>query len=316
MKQTKSLLGIIAGIFAVAFVMASCKTEISIPTHTVTYSSVDYGTAPEAITVEENSILSEDKLPTLYAENAVFEGWYDGETKAVPGEYQVKGNVTLTAHWVFSVTYTSEHGTVPDAITVEKNTVLSETQLPIRSYGTLVFKGWYDGETRAVPGEYEVTRNVTLTAHWAENATVSYSSKNGTVPESFDAELHQTLTSANLTPVTCSPYIFLGWYYGKDANNNGTGTQAQAGDAIDADVYLYAKWETRTVSYHSKFGTAPESFDRELNNTLTTADFNSISCSPYTFEGWYYSKDGDDNGTGTQAQAGDSITDNTDLYAK
>ena len=48
-----SLLGIIAGIFAVAFVTASCKTEISIPTHTVTYSSVDYGTAPEAITVEE-----------------------------------------------------------------------------------------------------------------------------------------------------------------------------------------------------------------------------------------------------------------------
>ena len=315
MKQTKSLLGIIAGIFAVAFVTASCETQVSIPNYTVTYSS-EYGTAPEAINVDKDTVLSEEQLSTLYAENAVFEGWYDGEMKAIPGEYQVKGNVTLTAHWVFSVTYTSEHGTVPDTITVEKNTVLSEAQLPMRSYGNLVFKGWYDGETKAVPGEYEVKRNVTLTAHWAETATVSYSSKNGTVPESFDTELHQTLTSANLTPVTCSPYNFLGWYYEKDANNNGTGTQAQAGDAIDADVYLYAKWETRTVSYHSKFGTAPESFDRELNNTLTTDDFNSISCSPYTFEGWYYSKDGDDNGTGTQAQAGDSITDNTDLYAK
>ena len=53
MKQTKSnllsLLGIIAGIFAVAFEMASCKTEVEPPapiTYTVTYSSADYVTTP------------------------------------------------------------------------------------------------------------------------------------------------------------------------------------------------------------------------------------------------------------------------------
>ena len=62
MKQAKSLLSIIAGMFAVAFVMASCETQVepaSEPatiTYTVTYSS-EYGTTPKAITVEENTVL-------------------------------------------------------------------------------------------------------------------------------------------------------------------------------------------------------------------------------------------------------------------
>ena len=252
MKQTKSLLGIIAGIFAVAFVMASCETQVE-PPATTTYT----------------------------------------------------------------VTYTSEHGTVPEAITVEENTVLSEEQLPTCSYGGLVFKGWFDGDTKAVPGEYTVTDNVTLTARWASTATVSYHSKNGTVPESFDAELHQTLTAENLAPLTYSPYIFLGWYYGKDANNNGTGTIAKAGDAIEDDVSLYAKWDTITVSYHSKFGTAPESLVIEKNRGLASEMLSApADCSPYVFDGWYSSKDGEDNGTGTKVQAGDKITDDVHLYAK
>ena len=308
------------GILALTFAFFSCSADVGEsepqPTYyTVTYSS-EYGTAPVAISVEENTTLSETQLPVLYADNAVFEGWYDGETKAVAGVYQVKGTVTLTAHWVFSVTYTSEHGTAPETIIVEKNTVLSEIQLPTLSDGALVFKGWFDGATKAVAGEYQVTRNLTLTAHWAATATVSYHSKFGTVPESFDVELNQTLTAGNLTTISCSPYIFLGWYYSKDENNNGSGTQAQSGDEITADTPLYAKWKTARVSFHSNFGTVPESFVTELNQMLSAGNLSAISCSPYTFLGWYYSKDENNNGCGTQAQAGDSVTDDIHLYAK
>ena len=277
-----SLLGIIA--LAVAFF--SCNPEITqATTYIVTYSS-EYGTVPDAISVEENTTLSETQLPILYADNAVFEGWYDGETKAVAGVYQVKGTVTLTAHWVFSVTYSSEHGIVPETITVEKNTILTEPQLPTLSDGTLVFKGWFDGETKAVAGEYHVTENVTLTAHWAATATVSYHSKFGTVPKSFDVELNQTLTAENLAEVSCSPYTFLGWYYSKDEDNNGTGTQAQAGDNISSDTQLYAKWKTATVSFSSAYGTVP-SIKKYTGEKIAETEIPAVSEIGYTFGGWF-----------------------------
>ncbi len=274
------------GILALTFAFFSCNPEVEEPQptyYTVTYST-EYGTAPEAISVEENTTLSETQLPILYADNAVFEGWYDGETKAVAGVYQVKGTVTLTAHWVFSVTYSSEHGIVPETITVEKNTILTESQLPTLSDGTLVFKGWFDGENKAVAGEYHVTENVTLTAHWA--ATVSYHSKFGTVPESFDVELNQTLTAENLAEVSCSPYTFLGWYYEKDEDNNGSGTQAQIGDKITADTPLYAKWETATVSFTTEFGTVP-SIKKYTGEKIAETEIPAVSEIGYTFGGWF-----------------------------
>ncbi|MBR6079277.1 MAG: InlB B-repeat-containing protein [Treponema sp.] len=385
MKQTEnkvlSLLGIIAGMFAVAFVMASCKTEISIPTHTVTYSSA-HGSVPEAISVEENTALSEGQLPVLSDDNASFAGWYLGTSKVEPG-YVVNADLALTARWEFTVTYSSQYGTAPEAINVEENSVLSAEQLPELSDDAAVFKGWYAGDTKAVPGEYQATDNVTLTARWSQLATITYHSKFGTVPESFELERNQTLTSEKVAaPSDCSPYTFLGWFDSEDDDHNGTGEQINAGLTITNNTDLYAKWKTATlsftteygstpasikkytgekiseteipamttdsytfagwfdgstkltsdysvtddvtftarwtatVSYHSKFGVAPQSFARELKQTLTAEDFPVVDCSPYTFLGWFDSEDGDHNGTGTQINAGLEINDNIDLYAK
>ena len=109
MKQTKnnvlSLLGIIAGIFAMAFVTVSCTPEVKaqepepVPTtYTVTYIT-EHDSAPTTIEAEENTILSAEQLPELSEKDFVFKGWYEGDVKAVPGEYEVKGNVKLTARW-------------------------------------------------------------------------------------------------------------------------------------------------------------------------------------------------------------------------
>ncbi len=204
--------------------------------------------------------------------------------------FSCETQVEPPAPTTYTVTYTSEHGTVPEAITVEENTVLSEEQLPTCSYGGLVFKGWFDGDTKAVPGEYTVTDNVTLTARWASTATVSYHSKNGTVPESFDAELHQTLTAENLTPITCSPYVFLGWFYGKDANNNGTGEQINAGLAITNNTDLYAKWKTATVSFTTQYGTNPASIKKYTGEKITETEIPSLNArTGYTSDGWFNS---------------------------
>lgn len=226
MKQTKSnllsLLGIIAGIFAVAFEMASCKTEVEPPapiTYTVTYSSADYGTTPEAITVEENTVLSAFQLPELSDDAAVFKGWFDGDTKAVPGEYQVKGNVELTAHW-------------------------------------------------------------------SQLATITYHSKFGTVPESFELERNQPLASEKLADITCSPYTFLGWFDSEDDDHNGTGEQINAGLAITNNTDLYAKWKTATVSFTTQYGTNPASIKKYTGEKITETEIPSLTArTGYTSDG-------------------------------
>ena len=187
----------------------------------------------------------------------------------------------------YTVTYSSEHGTAPGAISVEENTILTESQLPALSDGTWVFKGWYVNNVKAVAGEYQVAGNVTLTAHWAATATVSYHSKFGTVPQSFDRELNQTLAEENLNAMTCSPYTFLGWFYDKDDDDNGTGIQAQAGDEISADVPLYAKWQTATVSFTSAYGTVP-SIKKYTGQKLADSEIPSLTRLGYRFTGWKY----------------------------
>ena len=186
----------------------------------------------------------------------------------------------------YTVTYSSEHGTAPGAISVEENTILTESQLPALSDGTWVFKGWYVNNVKAVAGEYQVAGNVTLTAHWAATATVSYHSKFGTVPQSFDRELNQTLAEENLNAMTCSPYTFLGWFYDKDDDDNGTGIQAQAGDEISADVPLYAKWQTATVSFTSAYGTVP-SIKKYTGQKLASSEIPVLRRTGYSLDGWF-----------------------------
>lgn len=186
----------------------------------------------------------------------------------------------------YTVTYSSEHGTAPGAISVEENTILTESQLPALSDGTWVFKGWYVNNVKAVAGEYQVAGNVTLTAHWAATATVSYHSKFGTVPQSFDKELNQTLAEENLNAMTCSPYTFLGWFYDKDDDDNGTGIQAQAGDEISADLPLYAKWQTATVSFTSAYGTVP-SIKKYTGQKLASSEIPVLRRTGYSLDGWF-----------------------------
>ena len=120
-------------------------------------------------------------------------------TPESPGNSPVQSEITYT------VNYKSDYGTIPDSlkngISVKENTVLTDDNA--------VFKGWYDGETKALAGEYKVTKNVTLTALWGDKAIVAYSSVFSSVPTSFEAKLNQKLTAENLTALECSPYTFL-----------------------------------------------------------------------------------------------------------
>lgn len=80
--------------------------------------------------------------------------------------------------------YDNTRGTSTSTIYVDENTVLTSEQLPELEYDGYIFEGWYDGDTKAVAGEYKVTKNVQLTAKWIQNSSITVQ-----IPENTDISL-------------------------------------------------------------------------------------------------------------------------------
>ncbi len=145
------------------------NTEPSVEKFTVTYVSAK-GTAPSAISVEENTELTAEQLPTLSAEGFKFLGWYSEDTQIKAGD-KVTKTLTLTAKWIaqYTVSYTSDHATAPVSFKVDDGTTLTAAQLPSLTESGFTFGGWFAGTTKVEAG-YTVSKALTLTAKWEENS--------------------------------------------------------------------------------------------------------------------------------------------------
>ena len=207
----------------------------------------------------------------------VFEGWYDGNTKAVAGSYRVYKNVTLVAKWResstpavnYTITYQSEHGTAPNPFSAASGTILNSSQLPALSVDGYVFAGWYDGDTKVEAGVYTVTKDVVLTGKWILLVTVSYYTYyENNCPSPIRIVPGTALTSEQLPELSYDGYIFEGWYYGD--------TKVVAGEfTVTENVTIDAKW-TRNSSITVKLSEHPSDItlnSKEENGTLIlTAD--------------------------------------------
>ena len=295
-KQFKFPSVVLLGFLLLATSFFSCKTETDSTETDPTYYTVSFdsdgGTEVASQSVESGKTATKPSNPTK--DGYTFTAWYKGETK-YDFSTPVTSNITLTAQWskntvYYTITYKSDYGTIPDSlkngVSLAENTILTGEQLPALSDDNAVFKGWYDGETKAVAGEYAVTKNVTLTALWTDEAMVSYASVFCTVPTSFTAKLNQTLTAENLASLDCPPYTFLGWFYAKDESGNGTGLQAQVGEKITADTTLCAKWQTATVSFETQFGEV-SSITKYTGEKIAESEIATLSETGYTFGGWF-----------------------------
>ena len=129
------------------------------------------------------------------------------------------------------------------------------------------------------------------------------------MPTSFTAKLNQTITTGNLTEIEYSPYTFLGWFYSKDENGNGTGTQAKVGDKITADTTLYAKWKTATINFEPDFFNVA-SIKKYTGEKIAESEIISLSETGYTFEGWF-----DDYNNSIQLTTDYTVTEDTTFYA-
>ena len=221
----------------------------------VTFDANGHGTAPDAQTVEYDSVavghdvtVSEPKAPT--AEGYTFGGWFTDKecTKAYDFTTPVKDSFTLYAKWTAekrTVTFDANgHGKAPDAQIVDYDTTVTKPADPTAD--SFTFGGWFTDKecTTAYDFATPVTSNMTLYAKWTAN--VSPVAEKHTV--TFDANGHGTAPAAQTVadgdkaqkpddPAAVSGYEFGGWY--KEAACT---TAYDFASPVTNDLKLYAKW--------------------------------------------------------------------------
>ncbi|MBQ9205616.1 MAG: InlB B-repeat-containing protein [Treponema sp.] len=188
-----------------------------------------------------------------------------------------------------TVTYSTEHATAPEKLTVTDGTALTAEQLPALTESGYTFGGWYDGETKAEAG-YKVTKDVTLTAKWTVNTyTVTLNSNGSTV--AITATYGKPLPDLETLP-TLEGSTFGGYYteeYAKGTkfiDKDGKGSTAWD---LTEDTTLYAAWGYSITYKNTKDveNTNPEIYTSE--ETVTLANLEKEG---YTFTGWYDAETG------------------------
>lgn len=125
--------------------------------------------------------LGEDWDPDNNDGIEVLSGMFANDPQAVLSEGSIaikegqNDYYTVVAGMVYSITYTSEHGTAPEAnedvrIVEDGSYTLTEGDLPTLEETGWVFNGWMLDEDLVVAGETEIKDSVELVASWTEES--------------------------------------------------------------------------------------------------------------------------------------------------
>ena len=259
----------------------------------------------------------------------------DGVTKEYTDKIVITDDVTITAYAskdgmrdsdvstasysvkTYTVTFTSEHDTVPSNITkLKKGDTFTTEDLPKLTATGYTFEGWYDGRT-TVKIKYTITCDLEFTAEWTANTyTVKFDANGGSdkpYSQAFTYDVEQALTANTFTR---DGYTFAGWATSADGEKVYTNGQSVKNLANEAgkEVTLYAVWTIvpYTITYElnggTNVGSNPTGYTVETD-TITLADATRTD---YTFLGWY--TDGACTIKKTKITKG--ITGDITLYAK
>ena len=196
----------------------------------VTFNSAG-GSAVEDQDVLEGDTATEPTDPTR--DGYTFNGWYNGET-LYDFDDVVTADLTLTAQWLenFTVTFDSDGGSAVAAQEVaDGGTATEPTDPTLEGY---TFDGWYNGETLYVFAT-PVTEDITLTAQWLENFTVTFDSQEGSAVD--PEEVADGGTATEPTAPTRDLYTFQHW------STTIGGEAFSFTTEITADITLYAVWQ-------------------------------------------------------------------------
>ena len=219
----------------------------------------------------------------------VFDGWYYSPAytnKVEDGRTMPAYNLRIYAKWkkpTYTVTFSTEQGTAPAPITVEKYETISDKLKDLDDTEEYTFTGWYtDSDCRHpyVPST-QITEDMTLYAGWLKTSgtysyVVKYVDENGN-----PIGLQQTEKSGNVgeTVTETAPQItgYVATVTSKSLNLNRDGQEI---------VFTYKKVETWSykVRYLNEKGE-----DIAAQKEVTTSDLtvveNFIAISGYTIDG-------------------------------
>lgn len=235
-------------------------------TVTVTFNMNSHGTQIiNPITVKKGTSVA---LPQPTDPNYDFGGWFTDESLTISFNGTAATSMTVYAKWTekekVTVSFESEFGTAPEAVTVNKGQVV---ELPdLGTDGDYTFVGWIPkGSEGTDPfiGEYTAKENITFTAVWEAPSTPIIEM----VDVTFDMNGHgdsvtkQTEKGKPITLIdnpTAEGYTFKGWTYDKEGK--------QAFDAkknADQDTTLYAQWKKNADSAPTN-STIPRTGDNQM----------------------------------------------------
>lgn len=220
----------------------------------------------------------------------------------------------------YAVTYEVNGGDALTSSTVQVPVGASVT-LPTPTYADHTFLGWQpEGSTEllAAGAAYTPTADVTLTAQWAQNVTVTYSQNSDTTSLTGTGYVNQTDYVIEEPNVDAPDgQVFTGW---ADAD----GTIYQPGDTITltANLTLTAQYATEvTISFDSGTNSSTSGIPSDTSGaagssyTLPTSEPRRNSGS-YEFTGWEYSEDGDVYDAGETVTLPDGGTTSVTFTAK
>lgn len=219
---------------------------------------------------------------------------------------------TVAALQQYSISYSASGGSgAPSPQTFYKgDSVTVSNSTPTRSGYTFSYWSASGGLSGiCTPGEVvRPTGNVTLTAQWAENPTLSYNANGGSgAPSSQTVSYGTSATVAYGTP-TRQGYKFLGW----STSSSATDATYTGGDTIymRSDTTLYAVWQARyLVSYNANGGSGAPGSVYVDQGSSTTISYTTPTRGDYAFCRWNTNS----SGTGTWYAGGDSVTPDGDL---
>ncbi|MBS6535446.1 S-layer homology domain-containing protein [Peptoniphilus harei] len=194
----------------------------------------DQGTETEAGADKEESVGDQNVA-----------GGQDGNQQADPKEGEKTSETKI-----ITVIFEANGGKFDGKVEKDNDGKIKEPTAPTRD--GFEFEGWYDGSTK-VGFPYEVTKDVTLKAHWKEvkkpevkKFTVTFNSKGGS---SVDTQtIVEGKTATKPTAPTRKGYTFKGWYTDDGVFVNRFNFDTE----ITENTNLYAKWEEEKPAVPTK----------------------------------------------------------------